>query len=166
MTTLVRNEPLPFTDAEPRRHILAVDPGPELSAWVWFEDGHPLQWAKEPNPAVLELCGSLQGAPLVIEQVRSYGMPVGAEVFETVQWSGRFEERAGSAHYLPRLRVKLHHCHSPKANDATIRQAIIDRYGGRDRAIGLKATPGPLYGIKADCWSALALGLAWLEGAV
>jgi len=45
------------------------------------------------------------------------------------------------------------------ANDASIRQALIDRFGGKDAAIGRKASPGPLHGIAADVWSALALAV-------
>jgi hypothetical protein len=58
--------------------------------------------------------------------------------------------------------VKLHLCKSTKANDASIRQALIDRYGpGKERAIGTKKAPGPLYGVKADVWAALALAVTW-----
>jgi hypothetical protein len=119
-------------------------------------------------------------------------MPVGIEVFDTVRWSGRFQEIAESrgigVALLPRQKVKLHHCHSVKANDPAIRQAIVDRYGGDSVALdgklcgrakakshgaacpichgsGWERAPGPLAGISNDVWAALALGLAWMEGA-
>ena len=48
--------------------------------------------------------------------------------------------------------------------DANIRQALIDRYGpGKDRAIGRKLSPGPLYGLSGDCWSALAVAVTTTE---
>jgi hypothetical protein len=48
-----------------------------------------------------------------------------------------------------------------KAKDANIRQALIDIYGGNDKAIGNKKTPGPLYGIKGDLWAALAVAVTF-----
>jgi hypothetical protein len=145
-----------------RRHILAVDPGTTESAWVYLVGGIPLSHGKWPNEDVLS---KLKASPLgdellAVEAVASYGMPVGAEVFETVFWSGRFVQAYDGPHVrVYRREVKLHLCASVRANDATIRQAILDRFGGKDKAIGKKATPGPLYGIKADEWAALAVGL-------
>ncbi len=145
--------------------LLAIDPGPEQSAWLVFADGQPRSFGIWPNDELL--CFRL-GPPswdlVVIEQVTSYGMPVGREVFETVRWSGRFEQAASPirVEYLPRLAVKLALCHSPKANDATIRQALLDRFGG-SKAVGTKKAPGPLHGIHRDVWSALALAVAWQE---
>jgi hypothetical protein len=46
-----------------------------------------------------------------------------------------------------------------QAKDANIRQAILDRFGGKEKAIGKKANPGPLYGVKSHLWSALAVAL-------
>ena len=91
-------------------------------------------------------------------------MPVGREVFDTVLWIGRFLEawdRRGGRHVLVyRKDVKLFHCESVRATDANIRAAIIDRFGpGKSKAIGTKAAKCPLYGIKGDEWSALAVAL-------
>jgi hypothetical protein len=41
---------------------------------------------------------------------------------------------------------------------------MIDRFGpGKEKAIGRKATPGPLYGVKKDIWSALAIACYHLD---
>ncbi len=148
-----------------RRHILAVDPGTTLSAWVYLVGGIPISHGKQPNEEVL---AKLKASPLgdellAIESVDSYGMPVGAEVFETVFWSGRFVQAYDGPHVrIYRREVKLHICASPKANDASIRCALLDRFGGKEAAVGRKANPGPLWGIRADEWAALAVGLvAW-----
>ena len=62
--------------------------------------------------------------------------------------------------------VKLHLCGSPRAKDSNIRQALIDRFGpGKEKAIGLKKTPGPLYGVKSHVWAALAVAVTHLDGA-
>lgn len=146
--------------------LLAVDPGPVESAWVELCDGRPEAFAKEPNDDVLARVRSASAPCLAIEMVAGYGMPVGAEVFETCVWSGRFLQ--GWCEHLPedtiiriyRKAVKMHLCGSTRAKDANIRQALIDRFGpGKPAAIGLKASPGPLYGVKADVWAALAVAV-------
>lgn len=148
--------------------ILAIDPGTTESAWCELVDGKPVNTSKETNEEVLRQLRTLQTAPLIgvplcIEMVASYGMPVGREVFETVVWIGRFYEawaaRGGEVRLIYRKDVKMHLCHSTRANDASIRQALIDKFGGKEKAIGRKATPGPLYGIHGDGWSALAIAL-------
>jgi hypothetical protein len=98
----------------------------------------------------------------VIEKVESYGMAVGAEVFDTVLWAGRFAEAAHRVPVvmLPRRAVKLALCGDSRAKDANIRQALLDRFGG-SAAIGRKAAPGPLYGIARDVWSALAIAVTY-----
>jgi len=115
--------------------------------------------------------GQLAGYPhdslacLVIEQMASFGMAVGAEVFETVYWSGIFAEAYGldQTYRLKRLDVKMALCHDSRAKDANIRAAILDLYGGKAAAMGHKKAPGPLYGISGDLWSALAVALAWSQ---
>jgi hypothetical protein len=100
---------------------------------------------------------------LVIEMIASYGMSVGAEVFETCFYIGRFFQTSiVPAHRLFRSEIKMHLCGNMRAKDANIRQALIDRFGpGKDRAVGTKANPGPLYGVKADVWAALALAVTF-----
>lgn len=149
--------------------ILAIDPGPVQSAWVMLSaEGKPTGFGMCPNDSMAD--NALEVAypqHVVIEMVASYGMAVGAEVFETVFWIGRLFERfdfgfsALKAHRMYRRDVKLHWCGSVKAKDSNVRQAVIDHYGGKEKAIGTKKNPGPLYGVKADVWQALALGLAW-----
>lgn len=65
------------------------------------------------------------------------------------------------AHRIFRRDIKLHLCNSVRAKDANIRQALIDRYGGKEKAIGKKKSPGPLYGIKSHMWAALALAVTY-----
>jgi hypothetical protein len=150
--------------------VLAIDPGTEQSAWVHLREGAVVRFGLEPNRVVRRRCEEAQtwGIDAVaIEMVASYGLPVGSEVFDTVVWIGRFLESLIRCNIpetdivlMKRQEVKLHLCHSPKANDATIRQALIDRYGpGKEKAVGVKANPGPLYHIKADIWSALAIAV-------
>lgn len=160
--TLARPQPSPAAGVR----LLAIDPGPERSAWLAFTDGRPVQFAIEPNDAVLDRIREAAVSVLAIEGIASYGMAVGAEVFETCVWSGRFiqrwDDRTGRGLLLRVYRkdVKLHLCGSYRAKDTNVRQALIDRYGpGKDAAIGRKATPGPLYGVSSHVWSALAVAV-------
>ena len=101
---------------------------------------------------------------VVIEQVRSYGMPVGATVFDTVFWSGRFcQAWPNEFHQMPRLKVKQHICHDSRAKDSNIIQALVDRfaYGVRNKGKGTKPEPGFFYGFKKDIWQAFALAVTW-----
>lgn len=158
--------------------ILAIDPGYEQSAVVRLVEGGVTFSETSPNGSVVDGLSSgilIHTADLVlIEQIASYGMPVGREVFETVYWSGRFHQAVNDNYYLkgvpvcrlPRKTVVTQICGSARAKDANVRQALIDRYGGsRSEAVGTKAKPGPLYGVHGDQWAALALAVAWAEGA-
>jgi hypothetical protein len=149
--------------------VLAIDPGPTRSALVEW-DGQQIgitMLAENLDIVTLLRCSGQRGSDtrVVIEQVVSYGMTVGAEVFETCVWTGRFIEAFGPDRVdrIPRLRVKIHHCHAANAKDSNIRQALIDRWGGKECAIGRKAGPGPLYALKADLWQAFALAVHWWD---
>lgn len=148
--------------------VMAIDPGPTQSAWLILDHGIPMSWDKADN---LELAGRLRAGSghlpyaVVLERVRSYGMPVGAEVLETAEWCGRLVEAAHPTPvaWLTRKEVVLHLCGSPRGNDATVRQALIDRFGGKECAIGRKGAYGPLHGITADAWSALAIACTYAD---
>ena len=78
---------------------------------------------------------------VAIEMIASYGMAVGKEVFETCVWIGRFKEIAEfnniKVEYIYRKDEKMNICHSMKAKDSNIRQALIDRFG----EVGTKKNP-------------------------
>lgn len=154
--------------------IVAIDPGCDVSSWVAYdcETGRPVGWAKdEDNSLVLDRARNRwhawNGQRLIIEQIAAMGMAVGAETFETVFWSGRFceawQNMGGEWGRVKRHEVKSHICHHPRAKDKNIRQALLDRWGGKDRALGKKRTPGPLYGMSGDCWAALAVAVTWAD---
>lgn len=48
-----------------------------------------------------------------------------------------------------------------KANDATVRQALVDRFapGQPNHGKGTKAAPGWFHGFRADVWQAYALAV-------
>ena len=155
--------------------ILAIDPGPERSAWCRFDSHQQLVAAHgyDANDAMLELFidwqFEIEFDRLAIEWVESYGMAVGKDVFQTVRWIGRFEQAwyRTPVELVPRKAVKITLCNSMKAKDGNIRQALIDRFpatgGGKIPQIGLKASPGPLYGVSSHVWSALAVAVTAAE---
>jgi len=156
--------------------IIAIDPGPEQSAMVVYDSNVMTIWDYQifPNTKARDV---LDGIPeivlpihFVIEKVQSYGMPVGDSVFDTCIWIGRFietlyrREGIGLIRFVHRSQVKLELCHNTFARDSNVRQALIDLFGGsRQKAIGTKAKPGPLYGIKRDLWAALAIAVAYAQ---
>lgn len=153
--------------------ILAIDPGNLQSAYVVMgRDLRPLEFKKAENeellariPQLMDRYGDLS---LALEMVASYGMPVGASVFETCVWIGRFWQACIA---LPRKALvyrideKLTLCRDSRAKDANIRQALIDRFapntpnGGK----GTKKVPGWFYGFFADVWQAYAVGVTYYD---
>lgn len=148
--------------------IFAIDPGNEQSAALIYDtiERQCIETFLNPNMDVLfEIDRWRDCDELAIEMVASYGMAVGKEVFETCVWIGRFVERWSRKHtYIYRKDVKMHLCHSMRATDANIRAALIDRFGpGKEKAVGNKTRPGPLYNIKKDLWSALAVAVTYAD---
>lgn len=142
--------------------IVGLDPGPEKSSIVHFDGKTVLLHVEFLNDELLNSL-RLKGSEdvLVIEQIESFGMAVGREVFETVFWSGRFAEAWSPDRFvrMPRRTVKTHICHSARATDANIRTELIDRFGG---SASIKKG-GPLYGVKSHCWAALALAVTYYD---
>lgn len=157
--------------------LLCIDPGPTTSGVVLLDaDGEPRPRvinaiAKCENAEILSMLAHYNDdddGPLTVvtERFACMGMAVGEETLEAVHWGGRFHQEADAWHY-PVFRIKRHEvkmalCGSTRAKDGNIRQAIIDLYGG-ESAIGTKKNPGPLYGVAADAWAALAVGLTFIK---
>jgi hypothetical protein len=150
--------------------ILGIDPGTAKTGWLLYDDAEHrvLEHDTTDNETLLRMLRQTAKAGLVdvasIERFASYGMAVGQEVFDSVWWTGRFTE---ALHPIPhvmifRKRVAGHLCGNARANDANIRTALLDRFGGT-AAKGTKARPGPLHGVSGDAWSALALAVTLSE---
>ena len=157
---------------------IAIDPGTRQSAFVAFSSPQDIHCFATVDNENLELrlrefcyewckpAEKLTGYHhLAIEMVASYGKPVGDEVFQTCLWTGRFIGAFNGPHtLLKRHQIRQHLCHATAGvNDGVIRQRLIDMYGGKEAAIGRKATPGTLYGFKGDEWQALAVAVTWWE---
>lgn len=150
--------------------VLGIDPGPVTSHWAIY-DGKTIQAGSfenekyrtegQPSHPYGDDWAGATWTDVAIERVASYGMPVGADVFETVWWTGRMHEwydghLVGQTMMRPtRKEIVLHLCNSPRASDANVRQALIDRLGPP----GTKKSPGMTYGISRDRWAALAVAV-------
>jgi hypothetical protein len=148
---------------------MAIDPGSEESAYVVTDQNlRTLESGKICNDLLRRLLRGIMWANKVeivaIEMVTSYGMPVGAEVFQTCVWTGRFIEQLHErvpVLAIPRRDVKTHICQSARAKDSNIRQALVDRFaaGMPNGGKGTTKHPGWFHGFRADIWQAYALAV-------
>lgn len=157
------------------RTVLAIDPGNVESAYVilgsdWLIKAHK----KAGNEIILaDIKNLLESRTeaitgLAIEMVASYGMAVGATVFDTCFWAGRFWEACKNIPHkelIYRKEEKLNLCGSVRAKDANIRQALIDRFAPNtlNSGKGTKKNPGYFYGFKADEWAAMAVAVTYAD---
>ena len=107
---------------------------------------------------------------MVMEMVGSYSQAVGQTTFETCCWIGIFIQAfaaisklisGGERNYtlLKRQAVRTNLCQTSLAGDPQVRAALVDRIGDK----GTKSDPGPMFGMKADLYSALAVGLTFKD---
>ena len=145
--------------------IIGVDPGTTMSAYVVMDtdDYSIVDKGKIHNDDLLRFIREDNFGVLAIEVMQSFGMGVGKEVFETAYFIGALMQVASDnrckVHRVYRTDVKMHHCHTTRAKDANIRQALIDRFGKP----GTKKNQGETYGISADMWSALGIAVFWID---
>lgn len=142
--------------------VLAIDPGNVKSAFVVWDGKTILDKGILDNEEMIEYAGAYDN--LVVEMIASYGMAVGRTVFDTCVWIGRFIEAmspSGKFDLVYRKDAKMHLCHTMKAKDGNIRQALIDRF---EPTLEPKKRPyGVLKGVSADIWAALAVAVYYYD---
>ena len=158
------------------RNLIAIDPGTTKSAvLVWHGNVINKMTGEYENSDVFKVLEVASDYNIACEGIASYGMAVGKETFDTCIWIGRFMERWEGLQVTARLPkpftilyrpdVKMTLCHSMRAKDANVRQALLDIFpatgGGSTPQVGTKAQPGPLYGVSKHVWSALAVGVTY-----
>ena len=155
--------------------ILGVDPGERFSGVVlWDSETEVIvekaEMGNEDLAVYLKGCAlpfpSREVDVVAVENVASYGMPVGAEVFETCRWIGEFRRITKDLHLryvpVPRKEIMLHLCCSARAKDKNIHAALTERFGDYSHGKtgkGTKKFPGKLFGVKDHLWSALAVAV-------
>jgi len=141
--------------------LMAIDPGTTLSAYLVLDTAtyEIVDKGKVENDNLMELVKTGYFDMMAVECFQSFGMGVGQTVFNTAYYIGRLMQVAeglgSKVRMVYRSEVKMHHCHTMKAKDGNIRQALIDRFGEP----GTKKNPGKLYGVSKDIWSALAIAV-------
>lgn len=132
--------------------IIGIDPGPEKSALVvWDSEEEKIthhQFSK--NEEVLDyLIAAPSSYDLAVEMIEGMGQAVGASVFYTCVWIGRFVQvRHDKWSLIPRKSLKRAITGNTNAKDKDIRRALLSR-------LGKEATKG----IVTHRWQALAVAL-------
>jgi len=146
--------------------VLGLDPGPEITGWfVWdSESRRGVVHGYDPNETVLSILREVSEDERVVfacEQVVSYGMPVGASVFEMCVWMGRFWQVVDPRpfHMVSNSAVRAHLCRTHKAKDANVKAALIEKFG----PVGTKKKPGPFYGVSGHVWSAAGVAVTYAD---
>ncbi len=154
--------------------VLAIDPGTTESGWVLHDSTYGterplLDMGIEAHDDFLMHLPELvaQADCVAVEMIASYGMPVGASVFETCVYIGQLKQEVrhcgvpeGRWQTVTRVGVKQALCYrTSKVTDGMVAQVLRDRLGEK----GTKAFPGPLYGIKKHEWQALAVAVVVAE---
>lgn len=156
--------------------ILAIDPGNIESGYVIVNKKSlkVIYSGKVENETLVDIIkdfsGSLDIEYVAIEMVASYGMAVGATVFDTCVWIGRFTELCIEylnikPTFIYRKDEKLNLCGSMKAKDSNIVQALIDRFAPDtpNKGKGSKKEPGWFYGFKKDIWQSYAVAVTYYD---
>lgn len=145
--------------------ILSLDVGTIESAYciINYDNYKPLKFGKIDNEELLKIVKKEKYDILVYEEFQSYGMPIGESTIRSITWNGRYIQSALDKNIpvypIYRKEEKINLCHSMKAKDSNIRQALIDRFGD----VGTKKNQGFFYGFKKDIWSAFAVGCTYLD---
>jgi hypothetical protein len=137
--------------------ILGIDPGPFESGYVIWDGSAILERGYLPNQQLLQRLTGNGYDVLAIEGVVCYKKVVGRSTFETCIWIGRFDSDC-TATIISEPEVRQHITYTRLSSEPQVRRALLDRFGEQ----GTKAAPGPLYGITAHLFSALAVAVtAW-----
>jgi hypothetical protein len=149
--------------------LYCIDPGTTSSGYVKLRispSDFIVEEAKSDylNEELISASFPSENAWAMIEGIaNTYGRSVGRDVMETAWWSGRFYQRfaaIGIPTGMPSRHSVLRGLFGrvPKRSDVLVRELLIERFGGKELAIGKKSSKGPLYEVKGHAWQALGLG--------
>lgn len=152
-------------------NIMSIDVGTEYSGYCILNSKTYalIDFGKVENECLLEKVKKLYYDVLVYEKFVSFGMPIGQSTIESIQWNGRYIQSAldvgAEVFPITRKMEKINICGSMKAKDANIRQALIDRFAVFDfkNGKGTKKNKDWFYGVSKDVWSAIAIGVTYLD---
>lgn len=145
----------------PVLNVIAIDPGSEKSAFVWWTGKEILDKGIHPNHEILEILDAMWREPsiLVIEKM-SHITKGGKSIVDTLLWAGQFYHAwHGQKVFVERYKVTLALTGKmpSKESDKLVKESLIRRFGGP----GTKKNPGPVtYGLKSHLWQAFGLAVA------
>jgi len=181
--------------------IIGIDPGNVKSALVGIKTDpvpsvpiYHLLLNKEIEQ-IIEGLSQNGSYHVFIEMVANMGMVVGKSIFDTCRQVGKFEKTFEKALNIEpiliyRKDVKMYLCNSTRAKDTNIRRALIELWGGDNKAIGgkkclkckgkgwagvgrpvcpkcngdkWKHPPGPLKYLHDDLWASLGVAMTGLN---
>lgn len=151
--------------------MLGIDPSNIHSAYCTIDEKtkKPLQFGKVPNEQLRQMLRDreIKFDEVVIEDIQNMGLPAGRTLFDTAKEIGRqteiLEGLGYEIEYVYRREEKIHICGTMKANDATIRRALIDRFAETESGKGTKRSPDFFYGFHSDIWQSFCVALTAVE---
>ena len=119
--------------------ILAIDPGPDKSAFVLFDWPEKVifTFGHITNREVLELIASINVDLMAVEEVSYYGpnSNIGATTIDTARWVGRFQDRMETQGHsengvmlIKNQKVRVHICGLSAVKKSAVRRATKDRF--------------------------------------
>jgi len=130
--------------------IIGIDPGQYESAYVLVPEIGPLECLYTDNEKIVRRVYGLwsRAHHLAIEGIEYRESPTGSSTFETCYWIGEFRAiwRIYCQVDLERFRIIKPRTIRQVLGGNKIKHILWERYGpGRDKAVGTKKNPGPLY---------------------
>lgn len=139
--------------------VLAIDPGPIQSGIVRFDGERALFAGVLPNEDVLGIIADDNSDVLAIEKFMASGQSLGNESLDTVRWEERFRLASGEPEMvvmIPRRDVKRALGLSQRHGDKDVNAKLAELIGPK----GVKASPGPMYGVTSHARAAMAVAYA------
>lgn len=153
-------------------NVIGIDAGTTQTAICVFNGDKFLHCSMFDNSnemfELITLVDRYNPKAVYIEDMVSYGMPVGRDVFMTVKFIAKMELtlwRESINHVLvERPHIKRHHCMNSNAKDANVTAALVDRFDPERRfgkfGKGTNANKGPFFGFSgSDMWSSAAIAV-------
>lgn len=190
--------------------VLAFDPGNVQTGWVLVIENSDtisgvgyIGGGNTPNsilgPALERLSTYVrkqkkqEPVTLVMEMMKPQGMALSGESMQTLVEIGEFRHiwKPNPWSYAFRQQIRIHTCGTAASKDKNLAQAMKDRWGGVDVAVGNKKCktchgkgwqgrdhtecencggsgwlypPGPLANVTDHMWQALPIACAWIDG--
>ena len=149
--------------------ILAVDPGLSRCGIAYLSEEIGIDTDVVPPADAGRMIAAIKRGTVVIERPQSVGIS-NPDVLRTAELFGWLVSQVpcwAEVRGIYRREVLKALDVTGKGNrDTAVRARLIEMHGGSKQvAVGIKRSPGPLYGVRGDGWAALAVAYAAKHGA-